>query len=102
MDNLTIRSKSQTDPVGNEVVTFTNPDFCRTGLAQRKELARRAMRLEIKNGCVIVDSLEGYSSTGWPPEGAIGGLFRNIDVAWVLSIGTILYYSRDHFVIAAC
>jgi hypothetical protein len=40
MDNLAIRSKSQTDLVGKETVTYADSDLCRTKLAQREGLAR--------------------------------------------------------------
>src|SRR5258707_636295 len=38
--NLAIRANSQTVLAGNGD-TYTDPDLCRTGLAQRMELARR-------------------------------------------------------------
>src|ERR1700688_5131504 len=39
-DNRTIRSKSQTDLVGKETVTYADSDLCPTKLAQREGLAR--------------------------------------------------------------
>jgi len=38
--SLAIRANSQTVLAGNGTVTYTDPDLCRTGLAQRMELAR--------------------------------------------------------------
>jgi len=58
---ITIRSKPQTDPVGNEGShLYKSRSLSHWISPARKELARRAMRLEIKNSCVMVDSLQGY------------------------------------------